>query len=38
MNEELKVREITEKEFRELLEKVLTNYLEKNTYGKQNND
>ena len=37
-DKEINVRELTEKEFRELIEKVLTDYLEKNKNGKQNND
>jgi len=35
-DKEINVRELTEKEFRELIEKVLTDYLEKNNNGKQN--
>jgi len=34
--DKINVRELTEKEFRELIEKVLTDYLEKNNNGKQN--
>jgi len=35
-DKEINVRELTEKEFRELIEKVLTDYLKKNNNGKQN--